>query len=207
MEPLIKIDIDEAINCGKPVVVELGCGRKKKQDRIGIDLADLPGVDIVADIEQGLCFLPDKSVDEIHSRSVLEHIENFEGLMKEMVRVLKPDGTAHIYVPHFSSPYFYSDYTHRRPFGLYTFNYFVDAEHQPARKVPDYYTDVRIRILSLKLKFRSTFKLLNPLRKIWGRFINLHPGLQRFYEENLCYILPCHGIEVVFKPEQRASVE
>lgn len=200
MEPLIKIDIDKAINGSKPVIVEVGCGRKKKQGRIGIDLADLPGVDIVADIEQGLGFLPDNSVDEIHSRSVLEHIDNFEDLMKEMVRVLKPDGTAHIYVPHFSSPYFYSDYTHRRPFGLYTFNYFVDSQYQPTRKVPDYYTDVRIRILSLKLKFRSTFKLLNPFRKLWGRFINLHPCLQRFYEENLCYLFPCHGIEVVFRP-------
>lgn len=196
----IKIDVNEFITSGNPVVVEIGCGRKKKSGCLGIDRADLPGVDIVADIEKGLVFLPDDSVDEIHSRSVLEHIDNFEFLMEEIVRVLKPEGTANIFVPHFSNPYFYSDYTHRRAFGLYTFYYFVENKHQPARKVPDYYSDIKIEIQCIRLKFRSSFKLLNPFRKLFGRFINLHPRLQQFYEENLCYLFPCHGIEVVFRP-------
>ena len=200
MEPVIKIDIAELINSQDPVIVELGCGRKKKPGRIGIDCVDLPGVDIVADIEKGLSFLPDNCVDEIHSRSMLEHIQNFEDLVKEIVRILKPTGKAHIFVPHFSNPYYYSDYTHCRPFGLYTFYYFVDPDNQRKRKVPEFYTDVRIKVLSVKLKFRSTFKLLNPLRKLFGRIINLHPRIQDFYEENLCYQVPCHGIELVFEP-------
>ncbi|MCF7954338.1 MAG: class I SAM-dependent methyltransferase [Phycisphaerae bacterium] len=199
MESKIKIDIAEALS-KESVEVEIGCGRKKKAGRLGIDISDLPGVDIVADIEKGLSFLPDNSVDAVHSRSVLEHIDNFEGLMREIVRVLKPSGKAFIYVPHFSSPYFYSDYTHRRPFGLYTFYYFVDTENQPSRKVPDYYSDIKIRVTLIKLKFRSSFKVLNPFRKLFGRIINCHPRLQEYYEENLCYMFPCHGIEVEFEP-------
>ncbi|MBW8015794.1 MAG: methyltransferase domain-containing protein [Planctomycetes bacterium] len=203
MKPTIKIDIDEALD-KEFVEVEVGCGRKKKAGRIGIDISDLPGVDIVADIEEGLSFIPDCSVDAVHSRSVLEHVNNFEELMREIIRVLKPDGKAYIYVPHFSSPYFYSDYTHCRPFGLYTFYYFVNTEDQPSRKVPDYYSDVKIRVTRLRLKFRSSFKVLNPFRKLFGRIINLHPRLQEFYEENLCYMFPCHGIEVVFEPVKSA---
>ena len=103
MQPLIKIDLEARIDCPNPVIVELGCGRKERPGRITIDKADMRHVNIVADIEDGLGFLPDKSIDEIHCRSVLEHIENFQYLMREIVRVLKDTGTAHIFVPHFST--------------------------------------------------------------------------------------------------------
>ncbi|MBW8034345.1 MAG: class I SAM-dependent methyltransferase [Planctomycetes bacterium] len=202
MEPIIRIDLEKIIRSGEPVIVELGCGQKKKAGRIGIDQVDLPGVDILADLEDGLSFLPDSSVDEIHCRSVLEHVKNFEKVMKEIVRVLKNDGRAHIFVPHFSNPHYYSDFTHIRFFGLYTFYYFVDAKYQLNRKVPHFYTDLRIRVLSQRLKFRSSFKVLNPIKKLLGRFFNMHPRLQEYYEENLCYMLPCHGIEIVFKRDR-----
>ncbi|HUU41801.1 MAG TPA: methyltransferase domain-containing protein, partial [Desulfatiglandales bacterium] len=170
--------------------------------RIGIDKVDLPNVDIVADIENGLKFLPDNSVDEIHARSVLEHIRNFEYIMAEFARVLKKEGKAFVFVPHFSNPYFYSDFTHKRPFGLYSFYYFVKNEKQLRRKVPVYYTNIRINILSLRLVFRSSFKLLNPLRKVFGIFVNINSFTQAYYEENLCYLFPCHGIEIVFSPDR-----
>lgn len=198
MEPLIRIDLDEIIARGGRIVVDVGCGARKKPGRIGIDRVDQEGVDVVADLEQGLTFFPDDSVDEIHCRSVLEHVENMEGLLGEMLRVLKPEGRVHVFVPHFSNPHYYSDYTHRRFFGLYTFYYFVDPARQLKRKVPNYYSRTRIRILSQRLVFRSTFRFLNPLKKAYGRLINVHPRMQAFYEENWCYLVPCHGIEVVF---------
>jgi len=200
MNALIKIDLDSLVKSGKELIIELGCGSQKKEGRIGIDRVDLPNVDIVADIEDGLSFLPDRSVDKIHCRSVFEHIENFENLMREIVRVLKNDGTAHIFVPHFSNPYYYSDYTHKRFFGLYTFYYFVDGKRQLKRKVPDFYTDIRIMILSQRLIFRSSFKAINLIKRLFGWFVNLHTLLQEYYEENLCYMFPCHGIEIVFTP-------
>ena len=196
-----KIDLEQIINSPKPVIIELGCGKKKRQGVITVDRVDLPNVDIVADMEEGLAFLPENSVDQIHSRSVFEHIDNFEHLITEIVRVLKKDGTAHIFVPHFSNPYYYSDFTHKRFFGLYTFYYFVESKKQLRRKVPNFYTNIRIRVLSQKLKFRSSFRILKPLKSLFGRFINLHPLIQAYYEENLCYLFPCHGIEIVFTPD------
>ena len=197
---LIKINLEQVIKDEKPLIIELGCGARKKEGRIGIDAVDLPGVDIVADLEKGLPFLPDNSVDQIHCRHFLEHIRNFESLMAEMVRILKKDGTAHIFVPHFSNPHYYSDYTHTRFFGLYSFYYFVDNENQLRRKVPNFYTDVRIKIISQRLIFRSSFIIISPFKKLFGWFINLHTSLTEYYEENLCYIFPCHGIEIVFTP-------
>ena len=128
-------------------VLDLGCGdgallaylREHRQvsgygleiDETNIISAIRNGVNVIhADLEAGLPFLPDRSVDEIHCRSFLEHIENFEHLFTEMVRVLKDDGRACIFVPHFSNPYYYSDYSHKRPFGLYTFYYFAAPERQ-----------------------------------------------------------------------------
>lgn len=205
MDYSIKINLERIINSPNPVIIELGCGSKKQKDRITIDKVDLPHVDIVADLEEGLTFLPDESVDEIHCRSVLEHIDNFENLMREIVRVLKKDGKAHVFVPHFSNPYFYSDYTHKRHFGLYSFYYFVETEKQLKRKVPAFYTDVQIEIISLKLVFRSPFWLSRQFKKLFGLIINCHRSLLEFYELHFCYRFPCHGIEVVFKPAEKGG--
>jgi predicted SAM-dependent methyltransferase len=202
MEPLIRIDLERIINGDAPVIVELGCGQKKKRGRIGVDKLDLPNVDIVADLEQGLPFLPDNSIDQILCRNVLEHIENFENLTQEITRVLKNNGRAHVFVPHFSNPYYYSDYTHKRFFGLYTFYYFVDTKHQLRRKVPNYYTDTRIKIISQRLIFGSSLWFTRQIKKLLGCIFNCHRSLQEFYEENLCYIFPCYGIEIVFTPNR-----
>ncbi len=202
MEPRIKIDLEGILQGHQLVIIELGCGERKRPGRIGIDRLDLPPVDIVADLEAGLPFLPDRSVDEIHCRSFLEHIENFEHLFTEMIRVLKDDGRAYIFVPHFSNPYYYSDYTHKRPFGLYTFYYFAEPQRQLRRKVPSFYTSTRVEILSLKFKFRSSFRGVISPRKLFGAMINLHPALQEFYEAALCYWAPCDGIEVVLRPDR-----
>jgi ubiquinone/menaquinone biosynthesis C-methylase UbiE len=202
MDATVKIDLNQILKKGDRISLELGSGPQKKDGRITVDKVDLPTVDIVADIENGMPFLWDNSVDEIHCRSVLEHIENFENLIREIVRVLKEDGKAYISVPHFSNPYYYSDYTHKRFFGLYTFYYFVNPEKQLKRTVPDFYSDVRIEILFQKLKFRSSFTILKPLKKLFGWFINLHPWLQAYYEENLCYVFPCDRIDLVFTPDR-----
>lgn len=204
----IKIDLEEAIKSPKPLIVELGCGKIKRQGRVGIDKVDLPGIDIVTDIEQGLPFLPDNSVDEIYCSSILEHIKNFETVVREIVRVLKQKGIAHVLVPHFSNPHYYSDFTHVRFFGLYTFYYFVSQKDQPLRrKVPDFYTDVKIQVLSQHLVFKSYLKIpgtrhkiCRPIKFLCDWFFNLHPAIQEFYEQSLCYILPCKAIEVAFTP-------
>jgi SAM-dependent methyltransferase len=202
MNAVIKVDLEAVIREGGPVILELGCGPNKQSGRIGIDRLDLPGVDIVADLEKGLPFIPDASVDEIHSKSFLEHVDDFEFLMTEIIRVLKKDGLKHLFVPHFSNPYFYSDFTHKRFFGLYTFHYFAKPENQMRRKVPDFYNVPKIRVVSQRLVFRSPFRVRNKVKRVLERIFNCHPYMQEFYEENLCHIFPCYGIQVVLTPDK-----
>lgn len=181
------------------VVVELGCGPNKRANRIGIDRLPLPGVDIVADLDRGLPFFPDDCVDEIHSESFFEHVENLEGLMREIVRVLKPTGRNYLFVPHFSSPLYYSDYTHRRFFGLYTFYYFSAHQESLKRKVPSFYTDIRIRVVHQRLRFYSSFSGVRLLKKLLELVVNSSGWMQEFYEENICTIVPCYGMDIVFE--------
>ncbi|MSM40063.1 MAG: methyltransferase domain-containing protein [Geobacter sp.] len=202
MREIFNIELQQIFNRNMPIVIELGCGRNKTPGRIGIDRLNMPGVDIVADIEQGLPFFPDNSVDEIHSRSFFEHVENLEGLMREIVRVLKPDGTCHLFVPHFSNPYYYSDYTHNKFMGLYTFYYFVDDIYQLRRKVPNFYTDIRIRVVSQKLVIANPFKRLSLFKKPLEVIFNCNSMFQEFYEANLCWICPCYGLDLVFKADK-----
>ena len=201
----LNIDLQRMLDTKVPIIIELGCGPSKQPGRIGIDALDLTGVDIVANLDNGLPFLPDGSVDEIHSRSLLEHVNNFEYLMREMVRVLRPSGKVVSFVPHFSNPYFYSDYTHSRFFVFYTFFYFCDPDDQPRRKVPNFYHDIRIRVTSIEFIFHSPFKRRNVIKRAFGQLINKRLWLQEFYEENLCFIVPCYGLQVTFQPKAKSA--
>ena len=127
----------ERIRASDKVVIELGCGEKKRPGAIGFDRFPLAEVDYVVDLETGLDFLPADSVDEFHSKHVLEHIENFEPLMRGIHRALKPGGIKVAVVPHFSNPYYYSDYTHKRFFGLYTFDYMAPRDPRFRRSIAD----------------------------------------------------------------------
>jgi predicted SAM-dependent methyltransferase len=184
------------------VVINIGCGRRRIPGAIGIDNINLPSVDIVADIEQGLPFLEDNSVDIVIAESILEHVDNFESLIREVHRVLKPEGELRVEVPHFSNPYYFSDYTHKRFFGLYTFDYFVDdAKQTMKRSVPDYYTDIRFTIESREIFFYSPFRWRRKLLKIPLTYIvNLNRWVREFYEENLCWLFPCYGLKFIIKP-------
>ena len=202
MEPVFNLDLTDFLAKNNPIIVELGCGLRNKKGVIGIDRLALHGVDIIADMENGLGFFPEDSVNEIHSKSFFEHIENFENLMFEIWRVLKPDGKLFLYVPHFSNPYYFSDYTHRRFFGLYSFEYFSQAQTRYSRKVPHFYTNFGVITCDLTLVFTSPWRTRRLFKRLLGRIVNSTPWSQEFYEENLCYLIPCYGIRAILKPEK-----
>src|SRR5580700_4689725 len=138
-----------AIESGQGLRLNIGCGLRPRDGYFGVDQAPLPTVDILADLNQPLAELPDQCVVEIYSRHTLEHIHDLLPLMAELHRICRPDARLDIVVPHFSNPYFYSDPTHVRQFGLYTFYYFADEEDQPRRKVPGFYAPERFRVQSV----------------------------------------------------------
>ncbi|MGH7245058.1 MAG: class I SAM-dependent methyltransferase [Phycisphaerales bacterium] len=182
----------------RPVVVELGCGPKKKPGSIGVDAIALPGVDVVADLNKGLAFLPDSSVDRIEAVHTFEHLSDIETVIRDVVRVLRPEGECSITVPHFSNPYYYSDYTHKTPWGLYSMGYFCKDGWPYRRKVPSFYNDVGVRIISQRIRFTSEFVVIKQLKKVTQAIVNSSRLMQELWEENLCWQLPASELRVVF---------
>lgn len=105
-------------------IADIGCGTTKQvSDAIGVDREPLAGVDIVADIEQGLPF-ETASVDHIFAVHVLEHVTDLLGLMCELHRALRFTGVLHVLTPHWQSVNAVADPTHCRLMDVQTFKYF-----------------------------------------------------------------------------------
>lgn len=116
----------------KYVKVNLACGAGNEEGWIGIDIADLPGVDIVHDLYVFPWPFEDESVDEIKCEQFVEHIplrETEEGLdlflafFNEIYRILKPGGKCLVVSPYYSSMRAIQDPTHRRFISEATFLY------------------------------------------------------------------------------------
>jgi ubiquinone/menaquinone biosynthesis C-methylase UbiE len=183
------------------VCLELGCGAAKRHpDAIGIDVLDSNGVDVQGDVFEVLAALPSGSVDSVYSYHFMEHIESLDRLIQELARVLKHGAVMEVVVPHFSNPYYYSDPTHKRQFGLYTWSYYA-KQHLFSRMVPRYGGAVHFELIGAELGFKSPrpFYARFALKRAWGYVINSCSYLQEFYEENLSFIVPCYEVRFVLK--------
>lgn len=186
----------EKIESGGRVNLELGCGnRKRHADSIGIDRLEYDAVDIVGDIESTLARFPEQSVDRVYSHHCFEHLDSLDRIMDQLARAMKPKGALHVEVPHFSNPYYYSDHTHRQPFGLYSFSYLAkDALFQ--RRCPTYQRQIHFELKQVKLVFKSPrpFYGRYGIKKVFQGIFNLNRYMAEFYEENLCWVIPCYEI-------------
>jgi predicted SAM-dependent methyltransferase len=186
-------------NSKNKIVLELGCGNSKQfQNSIAIDIVDMPGVDIICDLNKGFSFIPDNSVDEIYSSHFMEHIDDLGVMMREIYRILKPGGRKIMTVPHFSNPYYYSDYTHRNAFGLYSLCYFSKSIYFK-RQVPVFYNDIDFQITSVKIEFKSRWKIQNFFVKQFGKIVNHNKTLLEYYEANWCYAIPAYELKFIIE--------
>jgi len=186
-------------DANEKIILELGCGNSKQFDNsISIDIVDMPGVDFICDLNKGFPFIPDNSVDEIYSTHFMEHIIDLGSMMKEIYRVLKPGGRNNMTVPHFSNPYFYSDYTHHITFGIYSMNYFSNGAYFK-RSVPTFYNDIDFKIISVQLRFKSRWLIPGFFTKRFGNILNKNKTLLEFYEANCCYQIPTSEIKFVIE--------
>ena len=191
-----------------PVVLDLGCGARKRAGAIGIDRLQCDDVDIVGDVTEVLKSFPNESIDEIVSNHFVEHVENFEELLEEMFRVLRRGGGISVVAPHFSNPYYYSDYTHRRFFGLYSFCYTAQYDSRILkRRVPQYRKFQGLILVSVNLVFKTSrpFYLRYLLERFAGLVFNSNRMMKELYERAFCYWWPCYELHYVLRKEASAN--
>ncbi len=195
VNPVVQAEIE----AGRPVRLNFGCGPRPRESYYGLDWLELPGVDVVADLNRPLSLLPDNSVEAIYTHHTFEHIVNFMELLQEIHRVMIPGGRIEVVVPHFSNPYGFSDPTHVRFFGLYTFYYFCEAENQPRRKVPSFYIPQRFIVESLNITLMPTLIMCKPVRRLMTKILNSSMGLLDWYERSWCRHFPADSIRYILR--------
>jgi spore maturation protein CgeB len=103
--------------------LDLGCGPRKTEGFIGVDIHDWEGVDVVADLTRRFPF-SDSSVDEIKAYDVIEHLPDRLHTMNEMWRIGKPEAIVDILVPSTDGRGAFQDPTHVSFWNINSFKYY-----------------------------------------------------------------------------------
>jgi hypothetical protein len=154
------------------VVLDLGCGFRKKPGAIGIDIARMEGVDIIADVFRPLP-IRDSSVDEVYASHIVEHVADLTAFIGEVWRVCKPGAIVHLRFPHATTPFgTWKDPTHRRGVFLATFSYFDPATLEGS--LFGYYHPAKFSIEKQVLRFNMNADTWLPGRgrRILGRMLD-----------------------------------
>ena len=93
-------------------ILDLGCGKKKREGAIGVDFSDRHDADVIHDLNAFPYPFDDDSVDEIYLDNVLEHLDDPLKVMEEVHRICKPNGLVKVIVPYFRSVWAFIDPTH-----------------------------------------------------------------------------------------------
>lgn len=191
--------LQEDLASGRKIRLNIGMGQRPREGYYGLDHLELPGVDVVADLEQPLSAIPDNSVEAVVAYHIIEHVVNFLPLLKELHRVVVPGGQLEIVSPHFSNPYGYSDPTHVRFFGLYSFYYFSDEADQRIRKIPAFYLPERFVVESVSVTLMPTLLLVKPVRRLATKLVNSSMRMLDWYERSWCRKFPADSIRYVVR--------
>lgn len=173
--------------------LSVGCGHDARGGWINLDLAALPGVDVVHDLDDLPLPFDDEAFDHIEAIDIMEHVREFPDVMRELHRILAPGGRIHIEGPHFTSYTWPTDPTHRRAFAINTFEFFSQGSLHDR----DYYFDFSFSALEVrKIGFQKV--VYQPWNCLVEWFVNRHRKLQAFYEATfLARLFPAHKVVIV----------
>jgi SAM-dependent methyltransferase len=171
----------------------LGCGHEARAGWTNLDIAELPGVDVVHDLDIVPWPLEDGSFDYVECFDILEHVKELPDAMRELHRITAPGARVQIRGPHFTSYTWPTDPTHRRAFAINTFEFFA-AESFHGR---GYYFDFAFSSVEVRLiRFQQVW--YQPWNRLVEAIVNRHRKLQGIYESTfLARLFPAHAVEVV----------
>jgi SAM-dependent methyltransferase len=108
-------------------ILDIGCGNRKKEGAVGLDLSPDSQADIIHDLNSFPYPLPSHEFDRIYCLDVLEHLKDVIRTMEEVHRLSRKGAEVFIRVPHFTSTLTYGDPTHRHFFNTQSLDFFVEG--------------------------------------------------------------------------------
>lgn len=163
-------------------VLNLGCGRRRVEGAVNVDLTEETSPDVVHDLNVRPWPFPDDCFGEVLAHDVVEHLAETIETLEEIHRVCRDGARVKITVPHFSSSNAFTDPTHRHYFGRFSFGY-VTGGHDLS-----FYSRARFVERSCRIIFHPT--LVNKL--VW-RLANRYP---EEYERRWAWLFPAWFLSV-----------
>ena len=141
--------------------LNLGCGTDIRAGWVNLDSsAQIPGVDVVHDLELRPFPFADEAFAFILAQDVLEHMTNAVATLRELHRILRPGGSVRIRVPHFTSRNNFIDPTHHGQFAIEWFDFFVQGTQRKLER-PYYFdfcfTSIAYEHITFERNFRWQF--------------------------------------------------
>lgn len=144
--------------------LNLGCGkhiRRGVNKWVNLDKSELPGVDVVHDINNILPFM-DNTFDLVVAEHILEHLSSDKKIyiLRELWRITIPGGDIEIMLPNFSHRNAHMDPTHLSIWHQGTADYFVPGHWA------NYYSDIRWKIIVNEIRGEEDCEIHWILRTI-----------------------------------------
>ena len=165
-------------------VLDLGCGRKKWQGSVGLDISPATDADIVHDLDAYPYPIEDEAFDVVLLQDVIEHVDDLYRLMAELHRISRPGARILIRTPHFSSMLAFSDPTHKHYLSLLG----VRGLAEPGFA---HYARTRFRVVSNRVDLWLPFRLTG-LEWLANRY-------PRAYEAYFAFRAPAMNIRAEFE--------
>jgi len=167
------------------LVLDLGCGNKKREGTIGVDFNAMLDGDVNHDLNKFPYPFESDSVDKIYIDNCIEHLDNPLHVMEEIHRILKQGAEVKVIVPYFRSPSAFHDPTHKTFYTTESFSYY-----DPGHPICIRYSYTKAHFKIEKIVFHE--HLSNGFIKgLVVKFANKWPSI---YENKLSTLLPLHEI-------------
>lgn len=163
-------------------VLHLGCGHSKLNGATGIDVLNLPEVDITHNLDIYPWPFEDNSTDLFFMHSSLEHLENVVSFFDEVYRIGKNGSRIVITVPYFRNIDSFTDPTHKHFFTSFSLDYFLDTKGS----LSGYdYNKSNFKKIGFWFGWPGDSNFLGV--RIFKKFILKH---KRFYDQYLSLLFP-----------------
>lgn len=166
--------------------LNLGSGEDYRKGWVNLDYNSIYKADVNHNLDKFPYPFKTGEFDYVYCSHVLEHVNDLFRTLHEISRITKPGGIIHIRVPHFSNGNGYSDLSHKRFFGWFTFDQIVRGYYN---KKFDF------KIISKRYNFlAANHPVLNACFSWPFNLIQ-----KQLYERFFCWIFPVGEIEIKLK--------